>query len=238
MTSQSRLKWAVAALATTTLIVTGCSSSSSGASGGASAGQQLVGTFKLAPGACGDATPTGSYFRMISPGGTIEHGKYFENPDSNCSDQSITTISGGTAGGFITGAYQPNPTPPFDGSGNALAAAISKPRTFTAIAFAISTNPKDPQSGHAVPAPAIFNDNGRLSGQLTAWSAAWNHQYFNQGSPKPDGSRPGLTAPVTGTYDAATGSFVLTWASEVIGGPFNGFSGYWHLQGTFVPGKS
>ena len=66
-------------------------------------------------------------------------------------------------------------------------------------------------------------------------SASWNNEYFNQGSPKPNGTRPGLTTPVSGSYDAATNAFVLTWSSQVVGGPFNGFTGYWHLVGTFVP---
>ena len=36
-------------------------------------------------------------------------------------------------------------------------------------------------------------------------------------------------------YDAATGAFVISWTSQIVGGPFNGFSGYWHLQGHFTP---
>jgi hypothetical protein len=41
--------------------------------------------------------------------------------------------------------------------------------------------------------------------------------------------------PVTGTYTPGTKAFVLSWASQVAGGPFNGFTGYRHLQGTFAP---
>jgi len=40
---------------------------------------------------------------------------------------------------------------------------------------------------------------------------------------------------VSGTYDSATHAFVITGASEIVGGPFNGFTGYWHLPGTFAP---
>jgi hypothetical protein len=40
--------------------------------------------------------------------------------------------------------------------------------------------------------------------------------------------------PVTGTYNAKTHGFVLSWTSQVVGGPFNGFTGDWHLTGTFV----
>ena len=209
----------------------GSGSGTSGGSGGS--GGELVGTFEISPGSCTATGATGSYFRMIEPGGTVAAGKYFTNPDSACADKSFSTMSPGTSGGLVTGAYQPNPTPAFDSNGNALASQIAAPADFTAIKFTLSTNRIDPQSKKSVPAPVIRNDNGRLSGQVTAWSAAWNNQYFNQGSPKPDGSSPGLTTPVTGTYDASTGAYVLTWASQIQGGPFNGFSGYWHLTGHF-----
>lgn len=199
-------------------------------------GTALVGTFRLTPGACSGAGASGTWFRMIQPGGTLEKGKFFENPDSPCRDKSFTPQRPGTDGGLVTGRYQPGPARPFDASGNAGASAILEPGTFTAIGFAISTAPIDPQSGKKVAKPEIRVDaEGHLSGQISAWSAAWNNLYFNQGSPKPDGSSPGLTAPVSGTYDEQTGAFVLTWASQVVGGPFNGFTGAWHLEGTFEP---
>lgn len=81
-------------------------------------------------------------------------------------------------------------------------------------------------------------DGGKLSGDVAAFDATWNKQAFNQGSPKPDGSRPGNTSPATGTYDAATGAYSLTWTSQIVGGPFNNFTGYWHLEGTFAPAAS
>ena len=40
-----------------------------------------------------------------------------------------------------------------------------------------------------------------------------------------------------GTYDAKTGKFVLEWTSLIQGGPFNQFTGVWHLEGTFVKQK-
>jgi hypothetical protein len=215
-------------------LLAACGGGSSKPSAASTSGA-LNGLFKLTPGACTAAGVTGSFFQMITPGGTIAHGKFFENPDSTCPNKSYTPVTPGTSGGFVTGTYQPNPSPAFDRTGDALAASIIAPQNFTAIKFALSTNRTDPQSGKAVPAPVIKDANGVLSGQLEAWSAAWNNQYFNQGSPKPGGAMPGLTSPVTGTYNPSTGAFVLTWASEVVGGPFNGFSGYWHLTGTFVP---
>jgi len=215
----------------------GCGGSGSSSPGASAGGTPLVGTFHLTAGKCTATTPTGTYFRMIDPNGTIAHGKFFDNPDSACKDKSFSVESPGTEGGLITGKYQPSPAKAFDAKGNAQADLITKPGSFTAIQFAIETEPRDPQTNKAVPAPSIIDTKGKLSGQVTAWSAAWNNQYFNQGSPKPDGTRPGLTSPVSGTYNAKTHAFVITWASEVVGGPFNGFTGYWHLQGHFVAAK-
>jgi hypothetical protein len=207
------------------------------ASAAGSRAKPLVGTFRLIAGSCAKTTPTGTYFRMVFPGGSLTAGKFFDNPDSTCADKSYTLALPGTAGGLTTGKYQPNPVPAFSASGGALANTIVEPQAFAAINFGIATNPKDPATGVALPPPAIKVKNGKLSGQVQAWSAAWNKLYFNQGSPKPGGSTPGLTEPVTGTYNAKTHAFVLTWASAVIGGPFNSFTGYWHLQGRFIPSK-
>lgn len=216
--------------------IAACGSSSSGGDPASSGkGTALVGTFHLTPGKCSTGTPTGSYFRMIDRGGTVAHGKYFRNPDSPCKDQSFSVQQPGTDGGLITGSYQPSPSKPFDAAGNSLATKIAQPGTFTAIKFGVETDPVDPQTHKKVPAPAIYDNNGKLTGQLEAFSASWNNQYFNQGSPKPGGALPGLTTPVSGTYDAKTGQFVLTWASQIQGGAFDGFSGYWHLQGHFTP---
>jgi hypothetical protein len=172
---------------------------------------------------------------MIQPGGTVAKGKYFSNPDSSCRDKSFSVQRPGADGGLVTGSFQPNPAKAFNAHGDALADRITTPGSFTAIKFAISTNSTDPQTGKRLSAPRIVDNGGRLSGEITAWTAAWNNLFFNQGSPKPDGSRPGLTTPVTGSYDSGTHAFVLTWASQIVGGPFNGFSGYWHLEGTFRP---
>jgi hypothetical protein len=207
------------------------------ASAANSSAKPLVGTFKLTAGSCAKAAPTGTYFRMIYPGGSLSAGRFFDNPDSTCTDKSYTLATPGTAGGFTTGKYQPNPVPAFSASGGALSSAIVEPQSFAAINFSIATNPKDPQTGVALPPPSIKVKNGKLSGQLQAWSAAWNKLYFNQGSPKPGGTTPGLTRLISGTYNSKTHAFVLTWASAVIGGPFNSFTGYWHLQGTFISSK-
>jgi len=41
---------------------------------------------------------------------------------------------------------------------------------------------------------------------------------------------------VTGTI-TCSGAFTLTWQSQIVGGPFNDFTGHWNLSGTFKPAK-
>lgn len=198
---------------------------------------ELVGTIQLDPGACeGGTFSAGSYLQMVLPGGTAEAGPYFENPDSGCDDKAFTILEPGTDGGLVIGDYQPSPEPAFGADGSALADAIITPTPFTAIAFSFSSNPTDPQTELDVPAPTLTFDGEALTGDLSAVTASWNNEWFNQGSPKPDGSSPGLTSPVTGTYDPETGAITLEWASQVVGGPFNDFTGIWHLEGTFEEG--
>jgi hypothetical protein len=70
-------------------------------------------------------------------------------------------------------------------------------------------------------------------GQVEAFSAAWDKIFFNQGSPKPGGRDPGLTTGFIGRYNAHTHAFTMSWTSQIVGGRFSGFAGYWHLTGTF-----
>lgn len=199
-------------------------------------GTPLVGTFKIAPGGFSSAGgPTGSYLRMVLAGGTIGSGPYFDNLFSGASDKTYTLINPGTDGGLVTGSYQPAPSPAFGLLNSALADRIMAPQSFEAINFSVSTQPVDPQTGQAVPPPGINDLNGKLNGEVAAVTAEWANNYFNQGTPKPDGSTPGLTEPVTGTYDPSTGAYELEWASTIVGGPFDHFTGYWHLAGTFQP---
>jgi hypothetical protein len=173
---------------------------------------------------------------MIESGGSLKRGPFLSNGSSSAGDQSYTLLRPGTDGGLISGGYQPPPNPAFGGAlSNALASRITQPQTFEGIDFSVSTSPSDPQTSTAVPAPSIIDDGGNLSGKLQAFTAEWSGQYFNQGSPKPDGSSPGITAPLSGTYNETTHAFVMTWTSTIVGGPFNGFTGYWHLAGVFQP---
>lgn len=198
----------------------------------AAASGELVGTFGIDPGTDGTEV-TGSYFRMVQSGGTVAEGPFVPNADSTATDQTYTLLEPGTDGGLVSGAFQPGPDPLFDADGNALADAIIQPVTFFGVAFSITTADTDPETGDPVVAVTITDEDGTLTGQTTAVTAAYGSQQFNQGAPKPDGSLPGETTEVTGTYDAETGAYTLEWASQIVGGSFDGFTGVWHLKGTF-----
>jgi hypothetical protein len=193
----------------------------------------MNGTFKLTAGAIqGSDTPSGSRFEMLTP-----KGNPLANVSEGGSDNYYTPLAPGTQGGLSTVAYQSAPTPAFQG-GNALANEIVAPVKFYGYDFSVDTNPTDTQTGAKDPLPAIAvddNGDGKLTGQVTAWDAQWNGQSFNQGTPKPGGGTPGSTTALSGTYDPTTGQFTLSWKSLIVGGPFNTFTGVWHLTGTFVP---
>ena len=190
----------------------------------------LTGTFKLTPGSYSHGTARGTWFRMIISRDRPKKA-YLPNPDSKAADKTYTLGRPGADGGLATGRFQPHPDPPFDAKGNARANKIIKPSPFTAINFSVASLKQDPQSKKTMAAPSARVDGRKLTVLLPGYTAEWNKQFFNQGAPKPDGSG----SPATGTYDAKTKRFVLTWTSKIAGGPFNGYSGLWHLQGTFSP---
>jgi hypothetical protein len=230
----------VGVLAAVAIAGAACSSSTSASSAAPSSAKPtgvhvLVGTFELAPGTCpsATATPTGSWLQMVGKGDAV-----IKNSFGGCANPEYTPLSPGTKGGLTTGAFEPNPTPAFSGS-NALADDIAKPVSFFGSNFAMSTQAVDPQTHDTVPAPSVTSHSGVLTGNLEAIDVAYNGAYFNQGSPKPGGTYPGTTKPVSGTIDCA-GTYTLQWSSLIVGGAFNGYTGVWHLTGTFEPagGKS
>ena len=216
------------------LLLAGCSSDSdsdstgeettaTSAAGDAAAYEgELVGTFVIDAADCPDKPTSGSYFRMVQSGGTSADGPFVDNADSVCGDTTYTGLTPGVDGGLITGDHQPAPDPAFDDAGNATAEAIFEPVTFFAVDFGGATDPEE-----AV--PTIEAVDGELSGDLSAFTAYYGGGNFNQGAPKPDGSGDGPT----GTIDPATGAFVIEWTSLISGGSFDGFTGVWHLEGTF-----
>jgi hypothetical protein len=228
--------------------------------------RELVGLFKFAPGTVVGGQVTGSWFRMLQPGGNEKSGPYMRNADSPADGGLATLLQPGTAGGLRTGGYQSQPSPAFASDGNSLADAIMTPTKFFGVKFSISTNRIDLQTKTEVAPPMVWLQDGKLTADLSAWAASWNNQNFNQGAPKPVSST-GAKAPgqqqvekvwdwvsdewlesspkptvngsdATGTYNAATRTFVLDWTSLIVGGPFNGFTGFWHLQGVYVPSGS
>jgi hypothetical protein len=192
----------------------------------------LSGTFELEPGADDAGAISGSWFEMLDPESPP---RPLENGNSPLANKDYTPLLPGTDKGLETFAYEPAPSPAFSSGGNALAEEIMQPQNFFGDNFSVVSQASDPQTGESDPLPQIVDTNGQLSGQITAWSVGWNKQWFNQGSPKPNGTTPGGTTTPTGTYDATTGHYVLEWKSLIVGGPFNSYEGSWHLEGTFVP---
>lgn len=225
--------------------------------------RELVGLFRLTPGAVVGDQVNGSWFRMLQPGGNASSGPYMRNADSPADGGLVTLLQPGDAGGLRTGGYQSQPTPAFDSDGNSLADAIMAPTKFFGVKFSISTNRVDMQTKTTVAPPMVWLEDGKISADLSSWSASWNNQNFNQGAPKPvlstGAKAPGQAqadrvwdwvsqkwlesapkptvngADATGTYDPNTRAFVLEWTSLIVGGPFNGFTGFWHMQGVYQP---
>lgn len=200
----------------------------------AAGSKNLTGLLQLSGGSCSGGKVSGTYLRMILPSGKAS-GPYMSNSDSTCPDQSYTPLQPGTDGGLQIGSYQTTPSPRFSSSGDAKARRITAPAQFYGTSFATATSKVDPQTKTAVPAPSLQLRGSKLTADLRSFAVTWNNQDFNQGAPKPNGSTPGNTSRATGTYDAATGRFTLEWASQVVGGPFDKFTGFWHFEGRFVP---
>jgi hypothetical protein len=229
----------------------------------AGSGRQLTGLFRLTPGAANGPQLNGTWFRMLEPGANATKGPFMKNANSAADGGLATLLEPGSAGGFRTGGYQSQPAPAFDPGGNSLAGAITAPTEFFGVKFSISTNKVDPQTKTTCAPPVVVLKNGKLTADLSSWAASWNNQNFNQGAPKPirnTGARsPGQKqaqqvwsyvskqylgsvskatvsgSSATGTFNAKTGAFTLQWTSLIVGGPFNGFTGLWHLEGVFQP---
>ncbi|GAA2066347.1 hypothetical protein [Williamsia deligens] len=252
-----RVMVVVAALA----LVTGMTACSS--DDGAPASGDLVGLFRLDPGKVNGDTVSGSWFRMVQPAGTVKDGPFMPNGDSPAQGGTVTLLSPGTEGGLRVGGFQSEPTPGFAPDGNSLSGSIMAPTRFFGVEFGASTNAVDPQTRRAVVAPSVHDEGGKLTANVTAWAASWNNQEFNQGAPKApaaagpqvpgvaqatrawdwvsqkwlgqDNASSGDGPPATGTYDASSRRYTLEWTSLIVGGPFNGFTGVWHLEGLYEP---
>ena len=248
-------------------LTSGCGGGGSkGTDTAAGSGTPLVGLFRLTAGASHGDKVTGTWFRMVQPNGTVQSGPFMINANSPADGGRVTLLKPGTSGGLRTAGYQSQPKPGFDGKGNALADSIVAPTKFFGVRFSISTNEVDLQTKTKVAPPTVVDNGGKLTADLSSWAASWNRQNFNQGAPKPvsgtgakaagqeqaekafdwvankylgGAPKPTVTGDVaTGTYDATTGAFTLQWTSHIVGGPFNGFTGLWHLEGVFEAGSA
>lgn len=204
----------------------------------------LTGIMLINPGLkAGGAYASGSYFAMGA-----------NNPNSNSAMLTPSLAPG--PGGIVLGSHQNfvlNPDVPhpdnWDGKGGKPGTGYSGTPTtpadivntfsFFGTATYVGTNPISYQSGISRSAPTADVDMSScvgntctLSVDLSAWEVMWNGSAFEQG-PRPLNTGPFVAA--TGTYDLLTHAYSLSWASQINGGPFNGVTGYWHLEGTMVP---
>jgi hypothetical protein len=181
----------------------------------------LVGTFTITAGTCpttATGTPTGSYLTMKT-----KADKPFDNSSGGCTtNASYTVLKPGTDGGLVTGSFQTSN------------GAIFSPATFFGEPFVGSTHPVDPQTKTRVAAPSLTENGGKITGNLAAFSVAYQGANFNQGAPKPNGTLPGNSQAVTGTINCQ-GDYTIHWASTIVGGSFSGFTGAWTFSGTFKP---
>lgn len=69
------------------------------------------------------------------------------------------------------------------------------------------------------PAPSGTVDGSTITMDMSSFFAWWNGNTFNQGG----------TA--TGSYDATSGAYSMSWTSVINGGPFDTNTGYWTLNG-------
>jgi hypothetical protein len=188
--------------------------------------------------------------------GVYASGSYFAMGANNPNGNAALLIPTSSPGGIVLGNYQNfvlDPDVPHPDNWNGLG---GKPGTgysgapttesdlietfgFFGVNTYVGTNPVSYQSGNPHPAPtadvdmnSCIGNTCNLSVELSSWEVMWNGSAFEQG-PRPIKS--GSFVLATGTYDVVTHAYVLGWASQINGGPFNGVTGYWHLEGTVVP---
>jgi hypothetical protein len=94
------------------------------------------------------------------------------------------------------------------------------------------TSMVDPQhvdaGGHAIPVFSGTLTNGTQTFDISSFYANWNRTDFNQGS-----TAASLNLSGCGTSGSTTMcNYSLAWSSKIMGGPFNGNTGKWILNGT------
>ena len=197
----------------------------------------LVGTFKLTAGSCATTHADRDVLPHDLSRREPHGGKFFDNPDSTCTDKSYTLAVPGTAGGFTTGKYQPEPGAGLLGDGKRPVehdhpttvvhghqlqhrheSEGSPDRSCRTGADDQGQEREALGTGRGVERimeQALLQSGLAQARRHLAWADRAGHRDLQLQDPR-------LRADV---------------GSAVVGGPFNGFTGYWHLQGKFVPSK-
>ncbi len=225
------------------LILVGCGSESVDSKLVLGPNGEISGTLLVDSGACDDlGTVSGSWFRMVEPGGNVVTGPFITNYDSICSDQTYSLLTNGSIG-LKSNVFQVHPNPAFDAATNGLAKEIFQPVQFYSVDFAVSTELIHPETGELLKPPRFFVERsqdeskpntGRLTANLSSLFIAWNGEFFEQGSPHPEGFIGATTTPF-GSINLESRRFTLQWTSQVVGGAFDGFIGEWQLTGMLTP---
>lgn len=207
---------------------------------------ELEGVFGIDPGICGNLGPeSGSWFRMIEPGGNSLQGPFITNFDSMCPNQQYSLLSPGTIG-LRAGKFQKHPRPAFDAATNGLANEIVGPTRFYSVNFALSSEDINPLTATSLPPPRFWTINESATKDSSDWTLmaslqslfiAWNGEFIEQGAPHPEGFVGGTTSP-RGSINLETGRYYIDWKSEVSSGPFAGSVGQWHLEGIYTSGDA
>lgn len=199
---------------------------------------------------------------MVRSGGVYVDGSYFamgaNNPNGNYGSLQPAADGGyiqlGSFQNYVTNPDVPHPQGwqgdtnndgiPEGGAGAGYSTTLTStanifaPFSFFGTSTHIGTLPVSYQSGNTNVAPSadvdLNNCTGSvcaLSADLSSWEVFWNGSSFQQG-PRPVNTGPFTMA--TGTLDTSTGRYELHWSSQIYQGPFNGVTGYWHIEGTHV----
>lgn len=204
------------------------------------------------------ATYVGSYGSINTNG--YSSGSYFamgaNNPNGSVGSLQPATNGGyielGTFQNFVTTPDVPHPQGwqgdingdgiPDGNAGTGYTGLATPANIFAAFSFFgtstyVGTMPVSYQNGSVNVAPTADVDLNNCTGSvcamtvdLSSWEVYWNGSAFQQG-PRPANTGPFVAA--TGTLDMVTMHYELDWASQIKQGPFNGVTGYWHLEGTY-----
>ncbi len=160
---------------------------------------------------------TGSTFIMREARGT---------PITNSSTGRTYTLLTAGSTGLALLAYTEAASPAFDARGNSLTSSIIQPTLFDGVLFSVATPRVDPITRATNDLPSILVDltAGRILVDLGAWTAYWNSQTFNQGS----------RAVTVTSFSLRPSRIVLDWSAPITEGPFRGFIGNWHIEGTVL----